>query len=81
MALKAADERYSQSSESPTRDLSTFDQEWPSIQKGQASAARRIEDDNMASLCNLYFEAGINLLGVLLHPKEYIPWLESSLAA
>ena len=80
-ALRAADERYRQSSESPARDLSTFDQEWPSIQKGQARAAGRLEDDDMASLCNLYFEAGINLLSVQLHPKEYIPWLDSSLAA
>jgi tetratricopeptide (TPR) repeat protein len=62
--------------------LCLFDLEWTNIQTGQAWAAGRAgEDDLAASHCNNYSEAGAYVLAMRQHPQAQIRWCETALTA
>ena len=62
--------------------LALCDREWGSMATGQGWAAgRRGADKAAAILCSDYPNAGVYCLGLRLHPREHIVWLEEALEA
>ncbi len=86
--LKEAGEFYLQGGAAVMQGLNLFDQERDHIEAGQAWAAARSDDEQLddkaaARLCMEYVgSVGVNnVIGLRLHPRERIRWLESQLAA
>ena len=81
--LAAAKELYQEGGETLLRGLSLFDLEWSNIQAGHAwVAAHGVEtNEPVAELGMTYPEAGINVLVLRLHAREWIRWSEIALAA
>jgi predicted ATPase len=72
--LRSAKESYKQGGEGVLAGLKLFDREWPNIQAGQAWAASHAGDDNEAAkLCNSYPDAGVFVLELRQHPREWTP--------
>ncbi len=79
--LASAQELYLQGGAAVTQGLSLYDQERENIEAGQAwAAAQREQDEQAAELCIEYPNAGVYVLDLRLHPREYIRWLELQLA-
>jgi len=81
--LVVANHLYLQGGESLAGGLALFDVEWGNIQAGHCwVAAQGIEaEEDMAQLCMTYPNAGLYVLNLRLHSREWIRWLEISLAA
>jgi tetratricopeptide (TPR) repeat protein len=62
--------------------LALFDMERQNIEAGQEWACQHSSGDEAAAqLCNQYPNAGVFVLRLRQHPREYISWLEAALAA
>lgn len=62
--------------------MGMFDLEWPHIRALQAwAAAQWEENDGAAALCSDYAAKGAHCLGVWLHARERINWLEAASGA
>ncbi len=80
--LKTCNSLYEKGHDSVLHGLGVFDQEWSNIQTGQAWAEARTEQDARAAELSIeYTDAGIELLLLRQHPREYLYWQEIALAA
>ena len=80
--LSAADDLFLQGNEGVLAGLALFDLERGNIEAGQDWAARRAAvDDAAARLCSSYPDAGVYVLSLRQHPREWIQWLEAALTA
>ncbi|MBN1889737.1 MAG: hypothetical protein JW850_17200, partial [Thermoflexales bacterium] len=80
--LRSAKKLYKQGGDAILRGLALFDLEWHNIEKGQAWAAHHAEaDDAAAKMCDDYPDAGADILGLRLNPRDHHRWLEAALAA
>jgi len=80
--LWAVDKLYMQGGENLRNGLALFDLERINIQAGQAwVAANADSDETAAQLCSNYPDAGVYVLNLRLHSREWIRWLEAALAA
>jgi tetratricopeptide (TPR) repeat protein len=80
--LASADQLYLAGGEGVLQGLALFDLEWPNIRAGQVWACGHAqEDDSAARLCSRYPDAGVYVLNLRQHPREWIAWLEAALAA
>ena len=80
--LALADDLFLKGGEDCVRGLGLFDAERANVEAGQAWAARRAEEDDAAArLTNDYPDAGAYVLSLRLHPRVWIEWLQSALAA
>jgi tetratricopeptide (TPR) repeat protein len=62
--------------------IALFDIERRSIEVGQEWACRHSsENEADARLCNIYPTAGVHVLSLRQHPREFISWLGAALAA
>lgn len=62
--------------------LALFDVERRNIEAGQDwVCVQSSEDESAARSCNQYPNAGVHVLLLRQHPREYISWLEAALAA
>ncbi|HXU38795.1 MAG TPA: tetratricopeptide repeat protein [Blastocatellia bacterium] len=78
--LGAADQLYEQGGEFQTDGLAQFDLELRNIQAGQDWAQKYAKEDNeAASICIQYPNAGAELLILRQHPLESIRWLEAAI--
>ena len=78
--LRAAKERYMEGHAGVTAGLAAYDAEAAQIAAGQAWAATGADED-AARLAMDYPDAGTYVLRLRLHPREWVRWLESGLAA
>jgi tetratricopeptide (TPR) repeat protein len=79
--LRAANYLYGRS-EHPQFGLALSGLEWPNIRAGQSWAASRAGvDDEAASLCSHYPDAGAHLLHLRIRPEEQIRWREAAVRA
>jgi hypothetical protein len=73
---------YREGRESLRSGLTLFDTEWENIRVGQSWVAEHAAVDSIAEeLCCHYPNAGFDLLGLRLHPRDWIGWLEPALEA
>ena len=81
--LSEAGRLYIQGHVAVLQGLNLYDQEHENIIVGQAWAAERISDEWAAQVCVFYTgPVGVNyLLGLRLHPLEWLRWLKIQLAA
>jgi tetratricopeptide (TPR) repeat protein len=80
--LAATEGLYLQGGQSVRKGLALFDAEWGNIQAGQVwTTAHASEDIAATRLCSQYPGASPDCLGLRVHPRERILWLEVSLAA
>ena len=80
--LSTADKLYLKGKETIAGGLSLFDNERVNIEAGQAWAAARFADNERAArLCNWYPGAGIYVLTLRQHPRDFIRWHEAALSA
>src|SRR5215212_6631212 len=81
--LATAKELYKEGGESLPRGLALFDLEWGNIQAGHAWVAARADtaDAEVDLLGMTYPDAGVYLLNLRQHSREWIRWLEIALAA
>ena len=93
--LTSANELYKRGGQNTMRGLKLFDQEWANIRDGrlrlkQMTAIESDEEIPAQSknfvefawhLLNEYPNAGVRILGLRLHPQDWISWLETGLAA
>jgi tetratricopeptide (TPR) repeat protein len=80
--LGECDAFYLKGSDAIKSGLALFDVERRNIEAGQEWACRHSSEDEVAArLCNNYPDAGVYVLNLHLHPREYIFWLEAALAA
>ncbi|MDM7933946.1 MAG: tetratricopeptide repeat protein [Methanothrix sp.] len=80
--LSRAQELYLQGGYGVLEGLKLFDLEEANILAGQAWAAERIHSSSTAAaLCSSYPTAGAYVLGLRLHPRHQISWLERALEA
>lgn len=79
--LRAANYLYGRS-EHPQFGLALFGLEWANIRAGQSWAESRAGvDDEAASLCSHYPDAGAHLFHLRVHPEEQIRWREAAVRA
>ncbi len=79
--LSEANSLYLEGGYKLMRGLGLFDLEWPNIRAGQAWAKSHIGASGaVAAVCSEYAWKG-DILGLRLHPREYILWLDSALTA
>ena len=80
--LNKAERLYLKGGQQVLEGLKLFDGEWENIATGQAWAAKYTGQEGIAArlACN-YPDAGPYVLGLRLHPREHIAWLEGGLAA
>ena len=82
LVLAGADDLYLEGGESLMEGLRLFDLEQGNIQAGQAwAAAHADEDDDAARLCSGYCNAGVYVLNLRQHPRQWIEWLDSALTS
>ena len=80
--LAMADELYQEGGDDILRGLALFDRERSNVEAGQAWAAANADDDDAsARLCSAFADAGVYVLGLRLHGRERIAWLEAALTA
>ena len=81
--LATVDELYLKGGESLLRGLALFDIEWGNIQAGHAWVAAHTDaaDADVALLGMTYPDAGVYVLHLRQHSREWIRWLEIALAA
>ena len=80
--LSAADERFLEGGAGVLQGLGLYDREAAHIQAGQGWAAGNADqDEKAAQLADAYPDAGVYVLALRLHPREWIAWLQSGLAA
>jgi tetratricopeptide (TPR) repeat protein len=80
--LALADDLYLKGGENLLKGLGLFDQERRHIEAGRAWAAAHAKEDEAATrLADEYPDAGAYVLGLRLHPREQISWLDDALAA
>lgn len=78
--LNTANEWLGQGHEKTLDGLTLYDAEFQNIQAGQAWAASHPDREEAARVCSRYADAG-SLLGLRLHPRRQIEWLEDGLKA
>lgn len=77
-----ANELYLEGGENIAAGLQVFDLEWGNIKAGQAWSAEQAATDEQATwLCMRYSLDCAYILGLRLHPREYITWLVAAVAA
>jgi tetratricopeptide (TPR) repeat protein len=75
-------ELYLKGNEEMMRGLALFDLERENIEAGQAWTVPLIGKDEMVTqLTMLYYESGLYILDLRLHPSERIEWLRATLKA
>jgi tetratricopeptide (TPR) repeat protein len=81
--LAAAKKLYKEGGESLLRGLALFDLEWANIQAGHAWVAAQADaaDADVTWLGMTYPDAGVHILHLRQHSREWISWLEIALAA
>ncbi len=81
--LAAAKELYIEGGEWLLRGLALFDLEWSNIQAGHAWVAAQAgaADEDVDRLGMAYPDAGVYVLSLRQHSREWISWLEIALAA
>ena len=79
--LREADNLYLQGGADIQRGLGLFDLDRAHIQAGQAWATAHIAGNAAAQLCSAYSDAGVYVLDLRLHPREFVRWLEAALEA
>ncbi len=81
--LATANELYKKGGESLLRGLALFDLEWGNIQAGHAGVAAQADtaDTDMTRLGMTYPDAGVYVLDLRQHSREWIAWLEIALTA
>jgi tetratricopeptide (TPR) repeat protein len=81
--LVATNELYKEGGESLLRGLALFDLEWGNIQAGHAWVAAQadVADADVTRLGMAYTHAGVDVLYLRQHSREWISWLEIALAA
>jgi len=81
--LSVSTDLYEEGGEALARGLALFDLEWSNIQAGHDSVTPNgVEvDEDMAQLGKTYPTAGVYVLHLRLHAREWIRWLEIALAA
>ncbi|MDQ3255838.1 MAG: hypothetical protein M3R15_18405, partial [Acidobacteriota bacterium] len=80
--LSTAGDLYEKGNEAIAEGLSLFDNERVNIEAGQEWAATRFPgDEQAAQLCNEYPNAGVDVIDLRQHPRDFIRWLESALLA
>ena len=80
--LSTADDLYQKGGEAIAGALSLFDNERVNIEAGQEwTAARFADDEQAAHLCNWYPGAGVYVLSLRQHPRDFIRWHEAALLA
>lgn len=80
--LRIANDLYKRGGESLMSGLVLFDLERGNIEAGQTWAKDNAANDNtVAGICDDYPDAGAFCLHLRQHPREWIGWLESGLAA
>jgi tetratricopeptide (TPR) repeat protein len=81
--LAAAKKLYKKGGESLLRGLALFDLEWGNIQAGHAWVAAQADaaDAGVDQLGMAYPDAGVYVLYLRQHSREWISWLEIALAA
>jgi tetratricopeptide (TPR) repeat protein len=78
----SADDLYLKGGDASLTGLRLFDAEWANIREGQHWAAAHAEKDKEAArLCNNYPGVAAYCLGLRLHPRESIEWLQAALGA
>jgi tetratricopeptide (TPR) repeat protein len=80
VVLRAANERYKEGHEGVTAGLAAYDADATQIAAGQGWAAAGTDED-AARLAMDYPGAGAYVLGLHLHPRERVRWLDAGLAA
>ncbi|MGH9755920.1 MAG: tetratricopeptide repeat protein, partial [Blastocatellia bacterium] len=81
-ALAEAGNLYLADGEQIKAGLALFDRERANIEAGMAWATSRMKADQQAAeLCVEYPDAGVYVISLRLHPREWIRWLETQLAA
>ncbi|WP_295455180.1 TIR domain-containing protein [uncultured Thiodictyon sp.] len=78
--LRAADQRFLQGHDGGTAGLAAYDADAGQIAAGQAWAAAE-QAESATRLAMDYPDAGADVLGLRLHPRERLRWLESGLIA
>lgn len=80
--LNECDEFYLKGGDAIKSGLALFDLERRNIEVGQEWACQYASDDKTATqLCNKYPVAGVYVLLLRQHPREFISWLGAALAA
>jgi tetratricopeptide (TPR) repeat protein len=80
--LEQANDCHFQGKAEMLHGLALFDKERENIEAGQSWAAALIGEDETATKLSLnYYFAGLYVLGLRLHPRERIRWLEVALQA
>jgi tetratricopeptide (TPR) repeat protein len=80
--LEQANDCHFQGNVEMLRGLALFDKERENIEAGQSWSAAWIGKDETATELSLnYYFAGLYVLGLRLHPREDISWLEVTLQA
>ncbi len=80
--LAAANELYLKGNENIAAGVALFDRERANIEAGQAWSARHAEtSDAAARLANDYPNAGVYVLALRLHPRQWIEWLLAAVAS
>jgi tetratricopeptide (TPR) repeat protein len=79
LVLAVGDHLYLEGGRGVLSGLRLFDLERHNIEAGQKWAVARLhEDEQAASLCSAYANAGTYCLNLRLHPAERILWLEAA---
>ncbi|MCH7662713.1 MAG: tetratricopeptide repeat protein, partial [Chloroflexi bacterium] len=79
--LDATKVLYKEGGKAVLRGLGLYDMEQENIQAGQEWAASEAEkDDKAARLASGYPDAGVYVLNLRLHARQWIEWLKSGLA-
>ena len=76
-----ANDLYLQGNDAFLRGLRLFDKEWVNIQQGQRWATANVsKNTEIAELCSNFAWTG-DILGLRLHPRQYVEWLQAALDA
>jgi tetratricopeptide (TPR) repeat protein len=82
VVLVECDAFYKKGGDAIKNAIALFDVERRNVEAGQEWACRHSSRyEASARLCNEYPNAGVYVLNLRQHPREYISWLEAALAA
>jgi tetratricopeptide (TPR) repeat protein len=80
--FRSAGSLYEKGGQNSRLGLALFDREWSNIRAGQAWASAQFHDHKEAAdFCSGYPDAGSHCLGLRLHPRERIRWLNVAIEA